>query len=70
MAKSPRSHKFASRNLWIPVGSLKVGMFVSGLDRPWVETPFPLQGLYVKSLKDIDRLKLYCDKVEIDAAKS
>jgi HD-GYP domain-containing protein (c-di-GMP phosphodiesterase class II) len=70
MAKLPRFQRLASKNLWIPVGSLKIGMFVSGLDRPWIETPFPLQGLYVKSLTDIDRLKLYCDKVEIDAAKS
>ncbi len=54
----------------MPVGNLKIGMFVSGLDRPWLETPFPLQGFYIKSIKDIDRLKLYCDQVEIDAAKN
>jgi hypothetical protein len=26
-------------------------MYVSRLDRPWIETPFPLQGFYVKDLQ-------------------
>ena len=69
--KKPRFfRRFTAKFIWIPVGSVKIGMFVSGLDRPWVETPFPLQGLYVKSMRDIERLRLYCDRVEVDVAKS
>jgi len=26
------------------VDQLQVGMYISRLDRPWIETPFPLQG--------------------------
>lgn len=54
----------------INVDQLRVGMFVSKLDRPWIETPFPLQGFYVKDLADIDLLKRYCRQVLIDVARS
>ena len=40
----------------IPVDQLQKGMYISKLDRPWIETPFPLQGFYVRDLKDIDSL--------------
>jgi HD-GYP domain-containing protein (c-di-GMP phosphodiesterase class II) len=49
---------------------LKTGMFVSRLDRPWLETPYKLQGFLIKSEKDIDRLIQYCDFVYIDVEKS
>jgi len=31
----------------IPTSLLKVGMYVSSLDRPWIETPFLFQGFSV-----------------------
>ena len=52
------------------VDQLQVGMYVSKLDRPWIETPFPLQGFYVKELSDIDQLKRYCREVTIDLVRS
>lgn len=52
------------------VDQLEIGMYVSRLDRPWVETPFPLQGFYVKDLKDVDQLKRYCREVTIDLVRS
>jgi hypothetical protein len=61
--------RYAERDLWIPVGNLKIGMFVSALDRSWLETPFPLQGFIIRSLRDIETLKLYCDRVAIDVYK-
>ena len=59
--------RYAERDLWIPVGSLKIGMFVCALDRSWLETPFPLQGFMIRSLRDIETLKLYCDRVTIQS---
>jgi HD-GYP domain-containing protein (c-di-GMP phosphodiesterase class II) len=41
-------------------------MYVSRLDRPWLETPFPLQGVFIKSQRDIDRLKKVCAHVYVD----
>lgn len=54
----------------IPVDQLQRGMFVSRLDRPWIETPFPLQGFYVRDLKDVDLLRRFCKEVWIDVARS
>lgn len=52
------------------VNHLAIGMFVSALDRPWIETPFPLQGLWIKSMRDIETVRLYCDQVYVDPNKS
>jgi HD-GYP domain-containing protein (c-di-GMP phosphodiesterase class II) len=45
-------------------------MYVAKLDRPWIETPFPLQGFYIKELGDIDQLKRFCRQVTIDLSRS
>jgi HD-GYP domain-containing protein (c-di-GMP phosphodiesterase class II) len=52
------------------VRALKEGMFVSDLDRPWHETPFPLQGFYVKGSDDIKAIEPYCRYVYIDVKKT
>ncbi len=44
-------------------------MFVSGLDRPWTQTPFPIQGFYVRDLDEIKQLKTHCNHVYIDVIK-
>ncbi len=54
----------------IRVHDLKLGMFVSSLDRPWLDTPFPLQGFTVKTEKDKEHLSKYCEYVYIDVEKS
>lgn len=50
----------------VEVWELKVGMYVNKLDRPWLETPFLLQGLWITSPKDIQDVKKYCQYVYID----
>jgi putative nucleotidyltransferase with HDIG domain len=42
-------------------------MFVSELDRPWLETPFLMQGFVIESLSDIDSIAEYSQHVWIDA---
>jgi len=54
----------------IPVGQLRLGMYVSRLDIPWEITSFPLQGLLIESEADIDRLAKKCDTVFVDQARS
>lgn len=54
----------------IYVHQLKPGMYVSGLDRPWLETPFYLQGFMVRDGAEIQKLALCCDYVHIDQEKS
>ena len=42
-------------------------MFVSRLDRPWIKTPFALEGMKITSQDDIERLRKYCSYVHVDA---
>lgn len=51
------------------VADLQVGMYVCRLDRPWEETPFPLQGVALTCLDNIEALRAYCDHVYIDARR-
>lgn len=48
---------------------LEVGMYVSELDRPWVDTPFPLQGFHIKSRSDAEKVQHFCKFVFIDVEK-
>lgn len=50
----------------ISVQNLAVGMYVSRLDVPWVQTPFPIQGFYISKQEELDLLSHYCNKVYID----
>lgn len=50
----------------IPTAQLTVGMYVSDLDRPWLDTPFPVQGFYIRSSEDIGRLADHCHHVFVD----
>lgn len=53
----------------IAVQDLEVGMFVSDLDRPWHQTPFPIQGFPIRSQDDIKSVVSYCKWVVIDVAE-
>lgn len=54
----------------IPSHELKLGMFVSSLDRPWLETPFALQGFIIDDESQIATLQQYCSHVVIDPTRS
>ncbi|HAN69309.1 MAG TPA: phosphohydrolase, partial [Halieaceae bacterium] len=54
----------------VMVADLKPGMYVSGLDRPWLETPFVLQGFRISSEEDIRGLRSHCQYVFVDIEKS
>lgn len=58
------------QTLKVETKDLEVGMFVSGLDRPWLETPFWIQGFRVETRDDIERVRGYCQYVFVDASKS
>ncbi|MGO1693572.1 MAG: HD-GYP domain-containing protein [Marinobacter sp.] len=54
----------------IAVHDLEVGMFVSDLDRPWHQTPFPIQGFHIRSQDDIRALVSHCKWVSVDVAET
>lgn len=53
----------------IHISELKIGMFVSKLDRDWQETPFLMQGFMIESFDDIDAVAEYSQHVWIDAVR-
>lgn len=53
----------------IHISELKIGMFVSKLDRDWQETPFLMQGFMIESLDDIDTVAEFSQYVWVDAVK-
>jgi len=53
----------------LDVNEVTVGMYVSGLDRPWNQTPFPLQGFFVRNLDEIKLLRQLCRHVYIDSVR-
>lgn len=58
-------HKVAVSTL-----DLQIGMFVSDLDRPWIETPFVMQGLLIENEAQIATLQQYCHSVTVDRSRS
>lgn len=54
----------------LPVEDLRLGMYVSRLDRGWDGTPFPLQGVLIRSIAELDTLRRLCARVTIDLDKS
>ena len=51
----------------VPAMSLEPGMFIAELDRPWLETPFALQGFVVRDTSEILYVSNYVDHVYVDA---
>lgn len=53
----------------IDVRDLRVGMYVSKLDKPWLESNFLFQGFEIKNQTDINAVKEQCEFVYIDVTR-
>jgi putative nucleotidyltransferase with HDIG domain len=54
----------------IDISDLEIGMFVSDLDRPWIETPFLFQGFRITNQDELNKLSEICKFVIVDIEKS
>jgi hypothetical protein len=45
-------------------------MYITELDRPWLETSFLFQGIDVKSAADIEEVRKYCEYVYVEERQS
>ncbi len=59
-----------SRRYQIGADDLRMGMFVVELDRPWLDTPFLLQGFLIDSQVELDTLGKYCEYAYVDLDRS
>lgn len=53
----------------LPVTDLTKGMVVIKLDRPWLETPFKMQGFRIGSQAELRQLAKYCKHVYVDSRR-
>jgi len=53
----------------IGVDALDIGMYVTKLDRPWMETPFLLEGLLISSHEEVSQLQALCSHVYVDTER-
>ncbi|WP_434149547.1 HD-GYP domain-containing protein [Methylocaldum gracile subsp. desertum] len=68
MDKSFDSHGITTLGkVKVPVGDLKIGMYVCELDRPWLDSPFLFQGFMLATQADIEAVRKVCDYVYIDS---
>src|SRR5258708_19982732 len=44
-------------------------MYVAELDRPWTDTPFMFQGFYLRTDKQLETVKKFCQPVSVDREK-
>ena len=49
---------------------LQFGMFIADLDRPWLDSPFLLQGFVLEDDEQMQALKKLCEFVYVDRTKS
>lgn len=52
------------------VDELEFGMYVSELDRPWLESPFMFQGFKISNQSELEQLRNLCEYVYIDPVES
>ncbi|GAA5181803.1 hypothetical protein GCM10025771_29570 [Niveibacterium umoris] len=55
---------------FLAASDLELGMFVAELDRPWIETPFLLQGFVLESEEQLQQIRALCRIVMIDRERS
>ncbi|MCD6734019.1 MAG: HD-GYP domain-containing protein [Burkholderiaceae bacterium] len=54
----------------LSVDDLDYGLFVAELDRPWLDTPFLLEGLNIRDEAELRTLRQYCRFVHVDLERS
>jgi HD-GYP domain-containing protein (c-di-GMP phosphodiesterase class II) len=57
------------QELRIDAEGLEPGMFVTELDRPWLGSGFPLEGVMLATAADVERLRQMCRQVRIDLTR-
>ncbi|MEM9533765.1 MAG: HD domain-containing phosphohydrolase [Pseudomonadota bacterium] len=54
----------------VGVENLRIGMYVSRLDRPWAGSGFTVQGLWLETPRDLERIRERCSYVFVDTKQS
>ncbi|MBF0266392.1 MAG: DUF3391 domain-containing protein [Gammaproteobacteria bacterium] len=58
-----------SSEVKIKIDGLLVGMYVSKIDRSWMDVPISLEGMVISNNDDIDLIRKHCEYVYVDTNK-
>lgn len=58
-----------SKTLILSAEKLRKGMYVSYLDRPWTQAPFPFQGFRIETDAELEQLREVCEYVFVDSGR-
>ena len=58
----------SKQTIELPVEYLKLGLYVSRLDRPWTDTPFLFQGFEIQEEQELSDLKRLCQRVFVEVS--
>jgi len=53
----------------IDVNELRPGMYITRLDRPWLQTPFPLQGFRPETWSQVHEVRALCEYVYVETSE-
>lgn len=67
--KPPAAAEGFVQEFRIAVAGLAPGMFVARLDRAWVGSGFPLQGVLLSTVEEVERLRRMCQYVHVDVSR-
>ncbi len=70
MSQQNKPSNDSARRVRIATSQLQLGMYVAELDRPWLGTPFLVQGFVVDSTEQLQQLRELCQHVYIDPRAS
>lgn len=54
----------------VPTTHVRIGMFIAELDRPWLGSPFLIQGFAIEDEEQLSTLRSVCAHVDIDPSQS
>jgi putative nucleotidyltransferase with HDIG domain len=54
----------------VPAENLKVGIYVSRLDRPWTDAPFLFQGFVIENEEQVEILRRLCKVVHVEVTET
>lgn len=66
----PEDESTSLVKVYTSVRDLRTGMYITELDRPWLESPFLFQGFELKSEDDIEAVRAVCEFVYVDMTKT
>lgn len=69
-AMRQHKHEEEATERKVAVGELRPGMYVSRLDRPWLESPFLLQGFLLEDWDQVREVQDACAYVYVENARS